>query len=45
MVAALDVDYEEDAAYAAAVVFGDWADSVVLAEKVVAVAGADSLRG
>jgi deoxyribonuclease V len=41
MMAALDVDYEEDVAYAAAVVFRDWADSDVLEEKVVAVAGVD----
>ncbi len=44
MVAALDVDYEEDVAYVAAVVFGGWADSVVIAEKVVAVTGADSYQ-
>jgi deoxyribonuclease V len=39
MIACLDVDYRDDAAFAAGIVFGDWPDANPLDEKIVRVTG------
>ncbi len=41
MIACLDVDYREAAAYAAGIAFHDWPDTAPAAEKVISVVGVE----